>query len=241
MESRRSLQLKKGQRGDSPKPETGVWSMRSSGLLPRAAVTFGALRLFVGVVLKSIYRLDVDGRERVPNVGPALLVANHVTFIDTLFIGLIAGRPVRFVMHRRYYELPIAKWAFRALGCIPITSGREDKACLQQALDEVDITLANDGLVCIFPEGSLTKDGTLGPFRSGVERVVARRPVPVIPIAMSGLWRSIFSRNPNTKSFSAALDRLGARVRIMVGEPLAPHGLQVAALRHHIARLATQR
>ncbi len=207
----------------------------------RATAIFGALRLFVGVLLRSIYRLDVAGRERVPDVGPGLLVANHVTFIDTLFIGLVAGRPVRFVMHRRYYELPVAKWMFRLLGCIPITSAKEDAQCLEQALDAVDVALANCELVCFFPEGSLTKDGALGRFRPGVERILARRPVPVIPIALTGLWRSVFSRNPNAKSLGRAIDRLGARVRIAVGEPLEPAWVTAPLLELRVRQLGHDR
>lgn len=206
-----------------------------------SAAAYGALRLFVGVVLRSVYRLDVAGREKVPADGPALLVANHVSFIDTLLIGLLARRPVRFVMHKKYYELPIAHVLFRALGCIPIASARRDPRCLEQALDRVDIALANNEVVCVFPEGSLTRDGTLGRFRPGVERMVARRPVPVIPIALTGLWRSVFSRNPHARGLSRALDRIGVRVGVVAGDPIPAHECTGERLKREVFQLASNK
>src|SRR5690606_23192166 len=119
--------------------------------------------------------------------GPALLVCNHVSFMDALILGGCIRRPVRFVMYYRIFELPLLRFLFRTAKAIPIAGRKEDPVLLERAFDEVDRALANGELVCIFPEGGLTRDGAIAPFRPGVERILERRAVPVVPMALRGL------------------------------------------------------
>ena len=132
--------------------------------------------------------------DRLPARGPALIVANHVTFIDWLFLAVLCRRPVRFVMHHRYYRLPVLGWICRLAGAIPIAGRHEDQRVLDAALDTIDAALAAGEAVVFFPERSLTRDGEVASFRPGVDWILARRPVPVVPVALRGLWGSRFSR-----------------------------------------------
>ncbi|HQX93933.1 MAG TPA: 1-acyl-sn-glycerol-3-phosphate acyltransferase, partial [Thermomonas sp.] len=120
---------------------------------------------------------------------------------------------------------PVMRWIFKTAKAIPIAGAKEDPDLMQRAFDEVDAALAEGELVCIFPEGALTKDGNIAPFKSGVEKILARRPVPVVPMALRNMWGSMWSRRANVKAGSA-LDRmrvprrLRAHVEVAVAEPM---------------------
>lgn len=154
-----------------------------------------AMRFVSWLLVHSLYRLRLHGIERhVPDQGAALIVCNHVSYMDALILAGAIPRPVRFVMHRRIFETAGARWFFRAAGAIPITTAREDPQLKQHAFDTVDAALADGELVCIFPEGTLSPDGAIGRFKPGVERILQRRPVPVVPMALRGMWASMWSR-----------------------------------------------
>lgn len=159
------------------------------GLVPEFLIRFMAWLL-----IKMGYRLRTEGVEHIPDEGAALLVCNHVSFVDSLVIMAAAPRPVRFVMDYRIFRLPLLSYIFRHSGAIPIASAKEDPALMEAAFVEVSTALKNGELVVIFPEGSLTPDGELKTFRSGVSRILANDPVPVVAMALSGLWGSYFSR-----------------------------------------------
>lgn len=159
------------------------------GLVPEFLIRFMAWLL-----IKMGYRLRTEGVEHIPDEGAALLVCNHVSFVDSLVIMAAAPRPVRFVMDYRIFRLPLLSYIFRHSGAIPIASAKEDPALMEAAFVEVSTALKNGELVVIFPEGSLTPDGELKAFRSGVSRILANDPVPVVAMALSGLWGSYFSR-----------------------------------------------
>ena len=162
----------------------------------------------------------------VPGEGAAVLVCNHVSYVDALVIGAASPRPIRFVMDHRIFALSPMRLFFRHAKAIPIAPARVDAAMLERAYEAIDAALAEGELVCIFPEGGITRDGSLQPFRPGVQRIVARRPVPVVPMALRGLWGSFFSRSGG-QAFSRPIQarrRRGWRTRIelAVGEPVAP-------------------
>ena len=165
------------------------------------------LRFIAYLVNHVIYTLKVKGEEVVPKKGAALLAGNHVSFLDWMVVLGSIHRPVRFVMWHTYYNLPLIKFLFRDAGAIPIGSGKTHPEVLQAAFDSIDQALANGELMCIFPEGQLTADGELGEFRRGIEGILERRSVPVIPFALTGLWDSLFSRQPN-RTFGSRLKRL---------------------------------
>ncbi len=153
------------------------------------------MRFLSWLLVRTLYRLRVRGVEaNVPDEGPALIVCNHVSYMDALILAASIPRPVRFVMYYRIFNIPVMSWIFRTAKAIPIASPKEDPELMQRAFDEVDAALAEGEIVCIFPEGRLTRDGDIAPFKSGVERILQRRPVPVVPMALRGMWASMWSR-----------------------------------------------
>ncbi len=169
-----------------------------------------AMRFVSWLLVRTLYRLELHGIERhVPDEGPALLVCNHVSYMDALILAASVPRPMRFVMYYRIFQIPVMRWIFRAAGAIPIASPKEDAAMMRRAFDSIDEALARGELVLIFPEGRLTPDGDIQPFKSGVERILERRPVPVVPMALRNMWSSMWSR----RGTAAAGGRLG-RMRV---------------------------
>ncbi|MDH3287793.1 MAG: MFS transporter [Betaproteobacteria bacterium] len=152
------------------------------------------MRFLVWLLIHSVYRLDKTGLEHVPEEGGAVLVCNHVSFVDALIIAAACRRPVRFVMDHRYFRMPILNFVFRTGRAIPIASAREDPELLERAYDEIARALEHGDLIGIFPEGRLTDTGEMSPFRPGIKRIVERTQVPVVPMALRGLWGSFFSR-----------------------------------------------
>jgi 1-acyl-sn-glycerol-3-phosphate acyltransferase len=173
------------------------------------------------LLISVLYRVRTDGLERIPDDGPALLVCNHVSFMDALIIMGSVRRPVRFVMHYRIFKAPLLSFVFRAAKAIPIAGGKENPTLMARAFDAIDAALAEGELVCIFPEGGLTLDGEIAPFRPGVENILARRPVPVIPMALRGLWRSMWSRRDSKLGRARLPRRFRAHVQLSAGTPMA--------------------
>lgn len=177
------------------------------------------MRFLVWLLINVLYRIRVDGGERVPESGPALLVANHVSFVDALLIGGAVKRPVRFVMYYKIFRIPVLSFIFRTAKAIPIAGHREDPELLERAYAQIDAELADGRLVCIFPEGGITADGELQPFRQGMERILEKQPVPVVPIALRNLWGSWFSRQGGG-AIKKMPRRFRAQITVAVGEPV---------------------
>ena len=189
------------------------------------------MRFLSWLMVRTLYRLKLHGIEKhVPDEGAALLVCNHVSYMDALILSASIPRPMRFVMYYRIFNIPVMSWIFRTAKAIPIAGAREDPALMQRAFDQVDAALAAGELVCIFPEGALTKDGEIAPFKSGVEKILARanqagRAVPVVPLALQNMWGSMWSRRVNAKE-GDLLDRmrvprrLRAHVEVVADAPL---------------------
>ncbi|MCY1213997.1 Lysophospholipid transporter LplT [compost metagenome] len=192
------------------------------------------MRFLVWLLGHSMYRVEHKGLEAIPEEGPAVLVCNHVSFVDALLIGGAVRRPVRFVMYYKIYQLPVLNFIFRTAGTVPIAARHEDLLVYDAAFKKIAEYLRNGEVVCIFPEGKLTGDGELNEFKSGIERILEENPVPVIPMALQGLWGSFFSRDPAKGLFK----RFWSRIRLVAGAPLSPKladrqtlQLQVAELR----------
>ena len=152
------------------------------------------LRFIIWMLIHSVYRLRVQELNQVPEEGPAVIVCNHVSFVDALVIMAACRRPIRFVMDHNIFRWPLLSFVFRTSKAIPIASAREDPAMMEKAFDEVCQALDAGDLVGIFPEGKITADGSINPFRPGITRILQRNPVPVVPMALRGLWGSFFSR-----------------------------------------------
>jgi len=195
------------------------------------------MRFLVWILVHSIYRLQKTGLERVPDVGPALIVANHVSFVDALVIAAAVRRPVRFVMDHRIFAIPLLKFVFRTGKAIPIASAKEDPQMMERAFAEVAKALREGDVVCIFPEGRITDTGELYPFRPGVTRILSETPVPVVPIALRGLWGSFFSRRGGAAMSWRSRLRPFAKIGLAVGEPVAAAAATPDALKAQVAAL----
>ena len=175
------------------------------------------LRFFIWMLSHTIYRVRHKNLTNLPDEGAAVLVANHVSFVDALLIAGACRRPLRFVMDKPIYESKGLHWFFKMAKTIPITSEKRDPEAYQSALDQISEALANDEVVCIFPEGRLTRDGEIDTFRRGIELIIERNPVPVLPIALRGLWGSFFSHG-NGPALVSKPKRFWSKVDIWAGE-----------------------
>ncbi len=195
------------------------------------------MRFVSWIIVSVLYRIRVEGAENVPDEGPAVLVANHVSFMDPLIVNAATRRPPRFVMYYKIFNIPVLRFIFRTAKAIPIAGRKEDEALMERAFAEVDATLADGGLVCIFPEGGITRDGEIGPFRPGIERILAARPVPVVPIALRGLWGSVFSRRDSTLGRMRLPRRFRAHIEVAIGPPVPPEQATAAELEARVRAL----
>ena len=187
------------------------------------------MRFLAWILVNTLYRIRVTGLDNVPNRGPAVLVCNHVSYVDALIIGGIVPRPVRFVMYYRIFDIPLLNFLFRHARAIPIASATEDEELLEAAYAQIDAELESGNVVCIFPEGGITRDGEVQPFRPGVERILQTRPVPVIPISLGGLWGSWFSRRRDGR-LRRLPGKLLARIDVRFGEAVAAADASAAKL-----------
>ena len=179
------------------------------------------MRFLSWVLVRTLYRLRARGIEdNVPDEGPALLVCNHVSYMDALILAATIPRPVRFVMYYKIFNIPVMRWIFRTAKAIPIAGARENPELMQRAFDEIDAALAEGELVGIFPEGALTKDGEMTAFKSGVEKILARRDVPVVPMALRGMWTSMWSKRDSRLQRMRVPRRFRAHVEVVAAPPI---------------------
>ncbi|MBU2296320.1 MAG: MFS transporter [Gammaproteobacteria bacterium] len=196
-----------------------------------------SMRFMIWLLSHSMYRVEHKGLEAIPDEGAAVLVCNHVSFVDALLIGGAVRRPVRFVMYYKIYNLPVLNFIFRTAGTVPIAGRSEDLLIYDAAFKKIAEYLRNGEVVCIFPEGKLTTDGELNEFKNGIERIVEANPVPVIPMALQGLWGSFFSRDPHKGLFK----RLWSRITLVAGTPVAPELVKRELLQAQVAELRGER
>lgn len=192
-----------------------------------------SVRFLVWLLSHSMYRVRHRGLEHIPEEGPGLLVCNHVSFVDALILAGAIRRPVRFVMYYRIYNLPVLNFFFRTVGAIPIAGRSEDLLIYERALRDIAGYLAAGELVCVFPEGKLTRDGEIDAFKSGTTTILEQTPVPVIPMALRGLWGSFFSRAPHKGLFK----RFWSRVEVVAGPSVGPDEHTPGVLRERVQAL----
>ncbi|WP_303637002.1 MFS transporter [Stenotrophomonas tuberculopleuritidis] len=196
------------------------------------------MRFLSWVMVRTLYRLRPQGIEdNVPDEGAALLVCNHVSYMDALILSATIPRPVRFVMYYKIFNIPVMRWIFRTAKAIPIAGAREDPALMQRAFDEIDAALAEGELVCIFPEGALTRDGQIAPFKSGVEKILERRPVPVVPMALRGMWSSMWSRRDTRLGRMRVPRRFRATIEVVAGPGVEGRSTDAARLEAQVRAL----
>ena len=206
------------------------------------------LRFVLWLATHTVYRIRVEGRENIPETGGALFVANHMSFVDALLLMASTDRPIRFLMFKDIYDLPFIKPFAKMIRVIPISSELHPREMLH-SLREATAALRSGEVVCIFAEGEITRIGQLLPFRRGMERIVKGVDAPIVPVALGGIWGSIFSFEggrflwkmprsipyPVTVSFGKPMPGTATpfEVREVVQE------LQTDAYLHHKRRLRT--
>ena len=192
------------------------------------------MRFLVWILIHSVYHVRKQGLENIPDEGPAVLVCNHVSYVDAMIIAGCVRRPIRFVMYHKIYNLPLLNFVSRTARAIPIAGAFENRELMANAFDEVDRALQDGDIVCIFPEGKLTADGSMNKFRTGVERILERRPVPVIAMCLYGLWGSAFSRHRGFILWRI-LNGIRSRIDLTISRPQAPEHVSAKTLQHQVA------
>ncbi|WP_180730329.1 MFS transporter [Paraburkholderia sp. PGU19] len=180
------------------------------------------LRFVAWLMVHTFYRMRLVHAERIPEEGAAVLVCNHVSYVDAIVIMAESPRPIRFVMDHRIFRTPLVGWLFRHAKAIPIAPAHEDPEMLNRAHDACAKALDDGDLVCIFPEGKLTRTGEMNPFRHGVAEILRRKAVPVVPMALRGLWGSFWSRSTDARFPRPLQKGVMSRLTLAVGEPLEP-------------------
>jgi len=198
------------------------------------------MRFLAWLLIHTFYRVDKEGLDNIPEEGPCVLACNHVSYVDAVVITACIRRPVRFVMDHRIFATPLLGFIFRAMRTIPIAPAKEDARLKELAFAQVREALANGEVVGIFPEGRLTSSGEMQPFRPGIERIVAETPVPVIPLALRGLWGSWFSRFGHG-DVGRKLRGVFSRIALVAGPPIAPDRVDNDSLHAMVLALRGER
>lgn len=193
------------------------------------------MRFLVWILIHSIYRVRVTGMDNIPDEGPVIVASNHVSFADPLIIGGMIRRPVNFVMYFKIYRLPLLNFIFRTGKAIPIASRTEDPQILENAYRRMYSVLEAGNILGIFPEGRITADGEIQDFKSGIDKVIAQKPVPVVPVALCNLWGSLFSRRDPLHKRRPY--KLWSSIELRIGTPVPPHEVTAQRLQAEVQRL----
>jgi 1-acyl-sn-glycerol-3-phosphate acyltransferase len=194
------------------------------------------MRFLAWLLIHTMYRVHEEGLDNVPETGGCIVVCNHVSYVDAIVIAASVRRPIRFIMDHRIFRVPLLNWLFRTMQAIPVASAREDAALKEAAFDTAAKALRAGEIVGIFPEGALTSDGELKTFRPGVERMVKETPVPVVPMALRGLWGSFFSRSYEGRAMRRWRGMF-SRIALVVAPPVRPDEVTPEALEAHVLAL----
>jgi 1-acyl-sn-glycerol-3-phosphate acyltransferase len=198
------------------------------------------MRFLAWLLIHTFYRVDTKGLDNIPDEGPCIVVCNHVSFVDAVVIAACVRRPIRFVMDHNIFRIPVLSFIFRTMRTIPIASAKEDARLKERAFVEAAEALRAGEIVGIFPEGKLTDNGELGPFRPGVQQMLASTPVPVVPMALSGLWGSFFSRSNRGKAMRRVRG-IFSRIAFIVAPAVPPERVTLDALQSTVLALRGDR
>jgi len=195
------------------------------------------LRFIAFIATRLVYRFKVRGDENIPTAGAAILVCNHVSFVDAVLLMAASPRPIAFIMDHRIFKVPVLGWLFKLAKAIPIAPQREDAAVYEQAFARARQVLDGGDLVCIFPEGAITKDGSLGEFKGGVMKLLETNPVPVVPMALQNLWGSFFSRVEGAAMSKPLRRGLFSPVGLVAGDAVPASQVTPQGLRERVGVL----
>lgn len=192
-------------------------------------------RFLVWLVTHTMYRVKHKNLENIPLQGGALIVCNHVSYMDALLLAGAYPRPIRFLMDKDISSLPFISVFCKACKVIPVDPN--ERRSVHRAFSQVTKYLDNGDIVCVFPEGQLTYDGEVGPFLRGIDIIIKRSSVPVIPVALQGLWGSLFSRERG-RALLKIPKRFWSKVTIVAGEPISSSdNIHSSELRERIVAL----
>ena len=208
------------------------------------------LRFVAWMLTHFAYRFKVQGEHHIPTQGAAILTCNHVSYVDAVLLMAASPRPIRFIMDHRIFAVPVFGTLFKLAKAIPIAPRAEDPAAYEAAFAAAAQVLREGDLLAIFPEGGITRDGTLQEFKGGIMKILERTQadglnVPVIPMALTNLWGSYFSRIEQVNGNAVAMARpfrrgVFNRVGLSVGSPLAASEVQPAVLQARVAGLLAE-
>ncbi len=194
------------------------------------------LRFFIWALGHTLYRVQDKGLENIPDTGPAILVCNHVSYVDALLIAGTYHRPIRFVMDRSIAEMKGLKTFFKIAKTIPICSPKANLEVYENAFKRIKEELDKGEIICIFPEGKLTQDGEVDTFKAGIERILKESPVPVVPMALEGLWGSFFSHK-NGHALTTRPRRFWSKVTLTAAPLQSPTIATAASLEQDVKAL----
>lgn len=189
------------------------------------------LRFVAWLLINAIYRVEAEGLEKIPSEGPAIITCNHVSLVDPIVVMACSQRPIRFVMDHLIFKIPILSFLFKTAGCIPVAPAKEDPEIKERAFHLVKAALERGDMVGLFPEGGLSPDGNIQTFKRGLERILSETPVPIIPVAVRGLWGSFFSRRYGKAMFHRPRSFLFSKIGLRVGEVIQPEDFNLDALK----------
>jgi len=192
------------------------------------------VRFAMWVVTHTIYRVKHKNLHHLPEHGGALIVCNHVSYMDSLLLSAVCPRLIRFVMEEDYANLPPLRGFLRRAGVIPISAS--NRTSIRRAFNDVEKALSEGHIVCIFPEGRLTSDGEMNEFMRGIDIILRRSPVPVIPMALKGLWGSYFSRAKG-RACKGLPTRFWSKLEIEAGTPVDPKQASAQAMFKNVQAL----
>lgn len=178
------------------------------------------LRFLAWMLVHTFYRVEHENLDKIPEKGAAVIASNHVSFVDPIILLASSPRPIKFVMDHNWYNVPGLKLIFKTMGAIPIASAKDNAEVKDQAFEKIAKCLENGEIVCIFPEGTITKTGDINQFRPGLHQIVRRNPVPIIPVALQGLWGSFFSRKYG-RAMAHVPRKFLSKIGIKAGEELS--------------------
>jgi 1-acyl-sn-glycerol-3-phosphate acyltransferase len=194
------------------------------------------LRFLAWLLVHFIYRLQLRGIGHIPTRGPALLICNHVGYTDAIVISAACPRPVRFIMESSIFRNPLLSTIFKGMKAIPVAPAKEDPQVYERAFQIVASELRDGNLVCIFPEGRLTSDGEIREFRPGMMRILQETAVPVVPLALSGLWDSMFSRKYKSL-WQRWPRRFWPKITLQAGAPIGAEQANLEELHRRVVEL----
>jgi 1-acyl-sn-glycerol-3-phosphate acyltransferase len=195
------------------------------------------MRFLAWLLIHTVHRVEALDTERIPERGAAVLVCNHVSYVDAIVIMAASPRPIRFVMDHRIFKTPFLSWLFRTAKAIPIAPAKDDPWLMEKAFVDIAQALHEGELVCVFPEGKLTATGEMNEFRGGIRKIIERTPVPVIPMALRGLWGSLLTRSPGNPFGRSFRRGPFSSLSLVVGQPVSPAQATPEALYQHVRDL----